>query len=225
MNGSLTNWINGTTVATFGNNNGLVVNSVNVTSLTQAIIDLTIQGTAYQGLYSLTVTTNHGGGNIEQESLTNVFSVGPGAAIITNVAPVSGTQGLTENVTITGQNTSWINGVTYAYFTTGGCVGSPNPGVNVANVAVNSATSAMLSVAIAPNAQTGLQTLCMGTLGELVNFQNAFTITPGTPTLNGVTPVNAEQGTTTTLSIIGQFTTWKQNVTTVTFGRALRCFH
>jgi hypothetical protein len=221
MNGSLTNWINGTTVATFGNNNGLVVNAVNVSSPTQAIIDLTIQGTTYQGPYSLTVTTNHGGGTIEQETLLNVFGVIPGAAIITNVAPVNGTQGSTENVTITGQNTSWLNGVTYAYFTTGGCIGSPNPGVNVANVTVNSTTSATLSVAISPTAQSGLQTLCMGTLGELVNFQNAFTITPGTPTLNGVTPVMSEQGTTASLNIIGQFTHWVQGTTTITLGQGI----
>ncbi|HEY3826888.1 MAG TPA: Ig-like domain-containing protein, partial [Bryobacteraceae bacterium] len=221
MNGSLTNWVNGNTTASFGNNDGLVVNAVNVTSPTQATIDLTIQGTAYSGLYSLTVTTNNGG-NPEQESLTNVFSVGPGAAIITKVVPGgNSTQGSTESIVITGQNTSWINGVTTAYFTTGSCVFSPNPGVNVANVAVASPTSSTLSIAIAPNAQTGLQTLCMATLGELVNFQNAFTIAPGTPTLNGVTPVNAEQGSTATLAIIGQFTNWQQGVTTITFGEGI----
>ncbi|HEX4133697.1 MAG TPA: Ig-like domain-containing protein [Bryobacteraceae bacterium] len=221
MNGSLTNWVNGNTVASFGNNNGLTVNSVNVTSPTQAVIDLTIQGTADVGLYSLTVTTNNGG-NPEQESLTNVFSVGPGAAIITKVVPSgNSSQGSSESIVITGQNTSWINGVTAAYFTEGGCVGSPNPGVNVANVVVGSMTSATLSIAIAPNAQTGLQTLCMTTLGESVNFQNAFTITSGTPTLNGVTPVNAEQGSTATLAIIGQFTNWQQGVTTITFGEGI----
>ena len=221
MNGSLTNWINGNTTATFGNNNGLVVNSVNVTSATQAVIDLTIQGTAYVGLYSLTVTTNHSG-NPEQESLTNVFSVGPGAAIITVVAPPSGAQGQTESVAITGQNTSWQNGVTTAYFTTGSCISSPNPGISAPMLAiVTSATSASLPISIFPTAQTGLQTLCMATLGELVNFQNAFTITAGTPTLNGVTPVNAEQGVTAQLNIIGQFTHFVQGTTTITFGEGI----
>ena len=126
MNGSLTNWINGNTSASFGNNDGLVVNSVTVSSPTQAVIDLTIQGTAYSGIYTLTVTTNHGG-NPEQETYTQ-FSVGPGAAIITNVGPTSGGQGSSANVLITGQNTSWINGVTTAFFTTGSCTSSPNPG-------------------------------------------------------------------------------------------------
>ena len=221
MNGQLTNWINGNTSATFGNNNGLVVNSVTVSSPTQAVIDLTIQGTAYVGLYSLTVNTTHAG-NPEQESLTNVFSVGPGVAIITTVVPSgSSAQSTTESIAITGQNTSWINGVTTAYFTTGGCSGSPNPGVNVANVTVADTTHATLSIAISPTALTGLQTLCMTTLGESVNFQNSFTISPGNPTLNGVTPVNAEQGTTVTLNIIGQFTHWLAGQTAITFGEGI----
>ncbi len=73
MNGSLTNWINGNTSASFGNNDGLVVNSVTVSSPTQAVIDLTIQGTAYSGIYTLTVTTNHAG-NPEQETYTQSAS-------------------------------------------------------------------------------------------------------------------------------------------------------
>ncbi len=63
----------------------------------------------------------------------------------------------------------------------------------------------------------------MATQGELVSYTNSFTISPGTPTLNGVTPVSAEQGQAlTNVAIrIGQFTHWVTGVTTVTFGQGI----
>ncbi len=223
-----TNWINGVTAASFGNNNGLIVKSFVVNNATQqGVIDLLIDGTTYITLpyiypgplpYSLTVTTQVGS-NIETESLPYVFSVGPGAAIVTSLAPSGGRQGSTVSVNIVGQNTSFRNGVTQALMTSGSCppywVNLVD--VNVANVAVTDAQHATLAVAVSSVAPTGLRTLCVSTLGENAAYANAFTVLPGTPTLNGVSPVNGQQGQTLTLTIIGQFTHWGPS-TTATFG-------
>ena len=223
-----TNWINGVTAASFGNNNGLTVKSFVVNNATQqGVIDLLIDGTTYITLpyiypgplpYSLTVTTQVGQ-NIETESLPYVFSVGPGAAIVTSLAPSGGRQGSTVSVSIVGQNTNFRNGVTQALMTSGSCppywVNLVD--VNVANVAVTDARHATLAVAVSSNAPTGLRTLCVSTLGENAAYANAFTVLPGTPTLNGVSPVNGQQGQTLTLNIIGQFTHWGPS-TTATFG-------
>jgi 6-phosphogluconolactonase (cycloisomerase 2 family) len=223
VNGIGTRWVNGLTTASLGNNNGLTVNSFTVNNVSQqAVLNLTITGTTYvPGPYTLTITTNHSAGDIEIQTLNNVFSVAQGAAIITNVSPNSSAQGTTLNVSITGQNTNFRNGVTTAAFTPGGCPSINNTDVNVANVAAMDATHATLSVAVSTTAGTGLRSLCITTLGEFANFGNAFTVTPGIPTLNGVSPVSAQQGQTLTLNLLGQYTRWTQGVTTATFGQGI----
>ena len=222
LNGLGTTWVNGVTTATFGNNNGLAVTALNVTSPTQANLSLTVMGTAFVGYYSLTVTTDHGGGNIEQVNVPNSFFVSQGAAILTSVLPNQKMQGTTLPISVIGQNTNFQDGVTTARFVLGGCSNSStDPGINVTNVSVSDAAHATLSVAISTTAQTGLRTLCLATQGENVGFGNAFTVLSATPTLNGVSPVSGVQGQSLTLNIIGQFTHWVQGVTTATFGQGI----
>ena len=221
-----THWVNGVTTATFGNNNGLTVNSFVVNAQTQqATLNLSVDGTTYLAPpgtpYTLTVTTQMGG-TIETFSLPNVLSVTPGAAVITYVSPTSGNQGTTKNVSITGQSTHFQNGVSQAVMTSGSCPAywATLVDVNVASVVVTDATHATLSVAVSTNAPTGLRTLCVYTQGEIATYGNAFTVLPGTPTLNGVSPVSGTQGSTQTLTILGQFTHWGSS-TTATFGQGI----
>ncbi len=221
-----THWVNGVTTATFGNNNGLTVNSFVVNAQTQqATLTLSVDGTTYLAPpgtpYTLTVTTQTGG-TIETFSLPNVLSVTPGAAIITYVSPTSGNQGTTKNVSITGQSTHFQNGVSQAVMTSGSCPAywANLVDVNVASVVVTDALHATLSVAVSTNAPTGLRTLCVYTQGEIATYGNAFTVLPGTPTFNGVSPVSGTQGATQTLTILGQFTHWG-SATTATFGQGI----
>ncbi len=224
-----THWVDGVTTATFGNNNGLTVNSFAVNATTQqATLNLSVASTTYltqpyttQNPYTLTVTTQSGS-NIETFSLPNILTVTPGAAIITGVSPTSGNQGTTKNVSITGQSTHFQNGVTQAIMTSGTCPPSwySLVDVNVASVVVSDALHATLSVAVSTNAPTGLRTLCVFTQGEVASYSNAFTVLPGTPTLNGVSPVSGTQGSTQTLTILGQFTHWGSS-TTATFGQGI----
>ena len=203
------------TTVSFGNNNDLNVGSLNIMSATQLTATLTVAGTAYINLYPpdpcypLTVTTTGPANFIETQTIHNAFCVTAGAAILTAVTPNSGPQGSTQAIAVTGLNTNFQQGVTTAD------LGS---GVTVTNVSVTNATHAMLSVSLGTSASTGLRNLTLTTKGESATYANAFTVTPGVPTLNGVSPTSAQQGQTVSLTIIGQYTNWKQGTTTATFG-------
>ncbi len=232
VNGIGTHWTStasnpaNNTTASFGNNDGLNITAINVISATQMNLTLQILGTAYPSpaLYSLTVTTTGVTGppqSTEQLTLSNVFAVSPGAAIITNVTPPSGNQGTTAQIAVTGQLTNFLTGTTTAAFSTGGCLPANSAGINVTNVTASGPASATLSIAITPTAATGYQTLCMYTLGETVSYSNAFQVLPGNPTLNEVAPVTGEQGQTLTgVEITGQFTSWN-STTVATFGQGI----
>ena len=158
----------------------------------------------------------------EQLVLHNILSVTPGAGIITSVTPTSGRQNSTGQITVVGQNTSFLTGVTTAYLSTGGCQPPYSAGINVSNVTASDATHAVLAIAVTATAPTGYQTLCMYTQGEVVSYSNAFQVLPGNPTLNGVAPVSGQQGQQLTgVALLGQFTRWQQGVTTVTFGQGI----
>ena len=238
VNGTATHFTSNNTIASFGNNNGINDTNINVISATQMNFSVQVAGTTYVSgaPYSLTVTTTGlpvppNVQSTEQLTIPNVFSVTQGAAIITHVAPTTGKQGSTANLIVTGQNTNFQTGVTTAFLSTGGCNPPTSAGVNVSNVTASSLTSASVAIAISPTAPTGFQTLCMYTLGESVSYGNAFTVTPGTPTLNAVTtPTSAsfgQQGETFTasgvgpISLTGQYTHWTQGTSTVTFGQGI----
>jgi hypothetical protein len=228
VNGIVTHFTANNTVASFGNNNGVNVMAVSVTSPTQMNLTVQVAGTAYVGPYSLTITTTglpvspNSPQGIEQLVLTNVLGIGAGAAIITSVNPTGGAQNTTASISVVGQATNFLTGETTAAFTTGGCASPNSAGINVSNVTATDHTHATLSIAVSATAPTGYQTLCMTTLGESVSYGSAFQVTPGTPTLNQVSPVTGQQGQTLTeVQILGQFTHWQQGVTTFTFGEGI----
>ena len=224
-----TNWAPGVTTASFGSNNGLTITGLTVNAATQqATFTLTVDGKAYITQpfapplpYDLTMTTQVGA-TVSKDVLKNAFSIARGAAIITSVTPSVGKQSSTVSVSIVGQNTNFVNGVTQAMMVQGSCLSSWSlqPDVNVANVTVSSLTTATLSVAIGPDAPTGLRSLCLFTQGEIAVFANAFTVLPGTPTLNSVSPVSAQQGQTLNLTLTGQFSNFGVN-STITYGAGI----
>ena len=242
VNGTNTHWTStagapNNTTASFGSNNGVNVTGITVVSPTQMNLSMQVLGTAYVGPYTLTITTTGlpigpppmSPQSTEQIVATNILGIGPGVAIITNVTPTGGTQNGTEQVHVTGQNTSFLTGVTTAYYSTGGCNPPTSAGINVSNVTASDNTHAALSLAVSATAPTGYQTLCMYTQGESVSYSNAFEVLPGNPTLNEVsvtgpapaTGTAAQQGETVDVSILGQYTHWTQGITTVTFGQGI----
>ena len=111
------------------------------------------------------------------ESTTTIPS--PGCA---GVAPASADQGATLDVTITGVDTSFVNGVTVASFS--------GTGITVNSTLVNSPAQAVANITIASDAPVGACDVTVTTGTEIVTCTAAFTITaaPVTTTTSTVEP-------------------------------------
>ena len=196
------------------------INSLTVQDSETAVLNLTVNPLAYttpSPCPALTMTTG-----TEQVSLP-AFCVETGPAALTSVSPNQGPQGQTTTVSITGVLTHFEAGQTVADFGTA---------VQAGNVQVIDATHATVDVAVTANAPVGFVTATLTTLGERAQLQQAFTVVPGTPTLNEVSATQGEQGQALpAVQIIGQYTHFCDNVslmcgsgftpTTVTFGQGI----
>jgi hypothetical protein len=205
--GSLTHWQTGVTTASYSIP-GILVNSFTAQDSNTGVMNVSVSPLTpvlvLPGCAGLTITTG-----TEQVGLANQFCVQAGPATLTNISPSSAIQGSTPTVTVTGQSTHFIAGVTTASF---------GAGVNVSSVNVLSPTTATVSLAVTSSAPTGYHTATLTTDGENASLANFFQVTPGTPTLNQCSPVSGQQGQTLSVHCIGQYTSWVQGTTTATFG-------
>ena len=142
------------------------------------------------------------------------FAVTAGPAALTVLNPSNAQQGQSNlNVSITGQNTHFVQGVTTASFGGGGVI------VNL--VTVNSPTSATVNISLEPFAQDA-RTVVLTTDGEnAVSAANAFGILPGTPRLTALSPASGQQGQTLSLAVTGLFTGFVNGTTTADFGAGI----
>ena len=201
LTGENTNFVNGTTTASFGA--GITVNSVTVTSATAATANILVSPTAFTGGRTVTVTTG-------TEVVINAFSVTAGPAALTALAPNTAQQGQSNlNVLVTGQNTHFVQGVTTA---------SLGGGVIVNSVAVSSPTSATINISIEPFAQDARQVYLITEGENAASAVNAFGILPGTARLATVSPGSGQQGQTLSVAVVGQFTSFVNGTTTASFG-------
>jgi hypothetical protein len=88
-----------------------------------------------------------------------------GAPVITSVSPVAGPRGNTTMVTLTGQNTKWVNGTTQV---------TTAPGIMVTNVVVTNATTLTAQLSVAVNATPGPYALTATTGSEEATLPNGF---------------------------------------------------
>jgi hypothetical protein len=203
ITGQYTNFVNGTSAASFGS--GITVNSFTVSSATSAVANITISDTATLGLHTVTVTTGS-----EVASNTGLFTVIVGLPTLAAVNPPTGNQGDTNlNVSITGQFTNFVNGTSSASF---------GAGITVNSLTVSSATAAVASITISPTATLASRTVTVTTGAEIASITGGFTVLAGTPSLVSATPGSAQAGATTSVVIDGAFTSFQQGVSTVSFG-------
>ena len=178
ISGQFTNWVQGTTTATFGV--GITVVSLIVTAPTSATAVVNIDPAAASGARTVTLTTG------TEIDTSNGFTVTSGTPVLTLVSPNVGLQGQqNESVTLTGQFTHWVQGTTSASF---------GAGITVATLTINSATSATAVLNIDPAAAAGARNATVTTNAEVVTLTNGFTVTPGTPLVIGVKPNTGQQG-------------------------------
>ena len=113
------------------------------------------------------------------------------AATLASVTPTSAEQGATLNVSLTGENTNFVNGTTTASF---------GAGITVNSVTVTSATAAVANLTVSPTAFTGSRTVTVTTGTEVVT--NAFSVTAGPAALTALAPNTAQQGQSN-LDVVG----------------------
>lgn len=159
----------GVTSVSFGT--GITVNSLTVTSATQATASIAISGTATTGARDVVVTNAApGGGSV---TLTGGFTVGNLAPTVASVAPTSGVRGGTLNFTLTGS--SFESGVTTAV--------SFGAGITVNSFTVASATQITGSITIAATATLGVRDISVTNTtpgGGTATLTGQFTITAPT---------------------------------------------
>ncbi len=208
--GLTTNFVNGTTVASFGA--GITVNSTTVTDATHATVSITIAANAAAGARTVTLTTGN-----ELATLANGFTVAANTLpVIQSVTPNVAYPGQSlASVAVVGLSTNFINGKTVASF---------GADVTVNSITVTDATHASLSITVAANAAAGARTLTLATGSEVDSLVAGFTIvaSSGTPVILTVTPNTGRPGQTlANLAVVGQSTNFVNGMTTASFGAGI----
>ena len=154
----------------------IVVSSVVVTSSSGATATFTIDAAATLGARDVQVTTLGGTSN------TVTFEVLPPAPTLSIIDPPSGLLGMAVMVTLTGTNF-------YAPMTIG--LGTD---IAVSDINVIDSATATATLNIGPGAAPGLQNVTITTPGG-TSSAALFSVIPFAPTLTGISPASAVQGT------------------------------
>lgn len=173
LTGKDTNWQQGVSVADFGP--GITVLSTAVDTPTSIRTGISIDPIASAGPRTVTVTTAS-----QTQSATALFSVSAGPAAISALQPSAGSAGVTLDVTVTGSQSNFKQGLTTANF---------GAGVTVNSVQVSSLTQSIANITIAANAALSARTVILTTGGEsAATVPNAFQVTPGLPVITSIAP-------------------------------------
>ena len=146
-------------------------------------------------------------------SRANIFSIIPGPAIISNVAPNTGNEGQEVVFNITGEATHWAQNFTQFY------IGGQGYDITVNSVVINSPTSATADISISPTANPGPRSVSMVTDGEAMTDSGAFVVTGGIPVISYITPNSSLYGTNgVEVTVVGNaYTEWNAS-STISFG-------
>ena len=189
--GRFTHWTPGVTQVTFNNSDlSMVPGSLNVIDSQNLTVQVYVSPLAYDDGYPcghvITVTTPTANEQVSTSPIQDNFCVSQGAEEITSVSSLSGSQGSTQTVSITGSATNFVEGETTVSF------GDPNFQVGVATV--NGPTSLTVPVSVSTAATPGFKTVTVTTLGQVASQQYAFTVLPTVAELTEADPYQAEQG-------------------------------
>ena len=208
FSGAYTNWLpsgaSTPTQITFGA--GVTVNNFQVTGLTSAVANITIQPGAATGSRNVIFTT---GSEVE----TTSFYVTVGTPVISLVDGPNGSYGLqgqTLTVNLVGQYTTWNSGLTESNFSFG-------PGVTITpgSLQVFGPTAVRMQVNVDILASLGGRTV---TATGNETAYGYFSVAPGTATITSVMPNTVQQGTNGFVTSLVGFNTHWNNSTSFTFG-------
>jgi hypothetical protein len=165
-------YFTGATAVSFGS--GITVTGYTVNSATQITASISISDSAAAGARDVSVTTPVG-----TATKTGAFTVNQAVPTISAVSPVSGTQGQSLSVTITG---TYLAGATAVGF---------GSGIVVTGYTVNSATQITASITISGSATAGASNVSVATPGGTDTLEGGFevvSVPPAGPLVSGVTP-------------------------------------
>ena len=138
------------------------------------------------------------------------------AQSISNVAPSTGLEGTTIDVSISGQNSNFLQGTTTVWFNQGSSTIYAN------SVNVSSPSTLIAQVGIPYGTPLGLyQTNVQDPIDSTISLSNSFTVVanPNSPVITNVNPSTTMEGTALSVSISGQNTNFQQGTTTVWFNQ------
>ena len=205
VNGTNTNWQSGITNLSFP---GATITTLNVTSPTTIVADITISAYASAGQVTLTATTAG-----ETAIGVNVFTITQTQPELLSVVSSSGMQGQTETVTLTGA---------FTHFTTAQSVPSFGAGVTVNSANAPTPTSLQVNLTVEPTAMLGARNVSVTTTTitspEVVNLNNAFNVTAGPAAIHSLSLGGGGQGNSYTIVVTGSQAHFQTGVTTASFG-------
>ena len=229
---------NASSTAIFGA--GITVQSVSFVSATEVDAYITIDPLSYAGGRVVTVTSpgvpcsnqpliadanvtylgctpGSSAGTGSEIVTNNIFTIIPGPAIISTVAPATGNEGQEVVFDITGLNTHWAQNFTQFYIAGGGY------DLTVHSVVINSATSATVDMSISTIANPGTRSIYMVTDGEALTDSGAFVVTGGVPVITYLSPNGTQNNPTTgttglLVDVYGLYTNWATGSTSIYFG-------
>ena len=158
---------------------------------TLASVPITVNAGATPGPRSVTLAT----GSEKASTLTNGFTVLPGASAITVIDPNAGRTDQNVAVSVSAQFTNFQNGVTVASFGPGVSVGGAADGA-LGPVSVSSPTTFTASLAINVAATLGPRDVVVQTGTEQLTVPQGFTITTIDTTPPGIVSVSPAYGAT-----------------------------
>lgn len=183
---------------------GVAVSAVNATDDTHLTATFTLDPAAVPGSRNVTVKTSS-----EIATTASIFLVAVNPAVTVHLSPLTGAQGTTMDLNVTGVNTTFTQGVTLA---------SLGDGVKVNSVTALSLTTATVNVTIDPIAPLGARNFTITTGGEYGVIMSAFSVTPSLASLTSILPTGAAQGSSATVTFTGNLTHWVPSGSQVSFG-------
>ena len=180
----------------------------------------TIPASTPAGTYTITATFADPGNFLSSSDNSHTLTItGAVTPAIVSITPNTEQTGQTVTVTITGQNTHWVNGTTKANFGPGVAVGTAAAGSS-GLVTVTSATTATAQISAAAAAALGSRTVTTQTSAEQETLANGFTVT-GPPSIASINPSQASPGASLTVTITGSFTHFTAGVSSANFGAGI----
>src|SRR4051812_1134628 len=154
-------------------------------------------------LRDVTVTTTRGDGSTETATGIGALQVTAASTVpaILSLSPSGGAAGTTEDVRISGGATHFAAGSTASF----------GAGVTVNSLTVQSPTSAVAKVTVAPGAAIQFNDVSVQSGAENARVAHGFLVTPPTPPvarLTGASPASGARGTTVDVQLTGASTTF-----------------